>query len=259
MHSTFALFDMVTDAARSIGVSFANSSFAPTAGAPSGGGDAPKLDPVQLVLNASIPVKMVLGILVLFSLACWLVIGAKALHVRRAQSETRSFLRVFDEATSFDALAGALDRFRGSPYARIFAAGYDETTRMTSGQHVRLDDAQATHVESVTRRAAAREVTHLESWMALLGTIGATAPFIGLFGTVYGIMDAFLSIGNQGNANLPVVAPKIAEALIATAAGLVAAIPAVMAYNFFARRIGALADTLEGFALDVTARARLGG
>src|SRR5262249_35415096 len=123
----------------------------------------------------------------------------------------------------------------------------------------RLDDAQATHVDSITRRAAASEITHLESWMSLLGTIGSTSPFIGLFGTVYGIMDAFLSIGNQQSANLPVVAPKIAEALIATAIGLVAAIPAVMAYNFFSRRVGALADVMDAFASDVAARAKLGG
>ena len=130
-----------------------------------------------------------------------------------------------------------LAAFRGSPFARIFAVGYDELTRLTGGERVPLNEAQSTHIESVTRRAAAREVTHLESWMSLLGTIGSTAPFIGLFGTVYGIMDAFLSIGNQQNANLPVVAPKIAEALIATAIGLVAAIPSVMAYNYFARRV----------------------
>jgi biopolymer transport protein TolQ len=152
-----------------------------------------------------------------------------------------------------------LASFRGSPYARIFATGYDEMVRVTRGERVQLSDAQGTHVEAVTRRAAAEEITHLESWMNVLGTIGSTAPFIGLFGTVYGIMDAFLSIGNQQSANLPVVAPKIAEALIATAIGLVAAIPAVMAYNYFARRVGILADNMEGFAADVAARAKLGG
>ena len=224
-----------------------------------GGSDAPKLDPVQLVLHASIPVKAVLLVLVLFSLACWLVIGAKALHLRRARSESNRFLRTFDAATSFDELAQGLGAFRGSPFARIFAIGYDEMQRMTGGNKQRLGDVEGTHVESATRRAAAREVTHLESWMSLLGTIGSTAPFIGLFGTVYGIMDAFLSIGNQQNANLPVVAPKIAEALIATAIGLVAAIPAVMAYNYFARRVQELADTMEGFAADVASRAKLGG
>src|SRR5215207_9297421 len=117
--------------------------------------------------------------------------------------------------------------------------------RLTKGERGRrLDDAQGTHVESITRRAAASEVTHLESWMSLLGTIGSTAPFIGLFGTVYGIMDAFLSIGNQ---------------LIATAIGLVAAIPSVMAYNYFARRVGELSDIMEAFASDVASRAKLGG
>ncbi len=224
-----------------------------------GGSDAPQLDPAQLILHASLPVKAVLVMLLVFSVACWLIIGAKALHLGRARSESTRFIKSFDAAPSFDTVAQGLGAFRGSPFARIFAIGYDELTRLTGGERVELNDAQATHIESVTRRAASREVTHLESWMGLLGTIGSTAPFIGLFGTVYGIMDAFLSIGNQQNANLPVVAPKIAEALIATAAGLVAAIPSVMAYNYFARRVQQLADTLEGFAADVAARARLGG
>ncbi len=233
----------------------------PVGGGSASGGtsDAPQLDPVQLVLHASIPVKAVLVLLLAFSVACWLVIGAKALHLARARSESHRFIKTFDAAPSFDAVAQGLGAFRGSPFARIFAIAYDELTRLTAGDHRELNDAQATHLESVTRRAASREVTHLESWMGLLGTIGACAPFIGLFGTVYGIMDAFLSIGNQQNANLPVVAPKIAEALIATAAGLVAAIPSVMAYNYFARRVQQLSDTLEGFAADVAARARLGG
>ncbi len=221
--------------------------------------EPPKLDPVQLVLQASIPVKVVLILLVFFSVMCWLVIGAKVLHLRRARAESKSFLRAFDGAASLEAIAQDIAAFRGSPYARIFAVAYDEMVRMTRGEHVKLSDAEGTRVESATRRAAALEITHLESWMNLLGTIGSTAPFIGLFGTVYGIMDAFLSIGNQGNANLPVVAPKIAEALIATAIGLVAAIPAVMAYNYFARRVGQLADMMEGFAADVSARAKLGG
>ena len=222
-------------------------------------GEPPRLDPVALVLNASVPVKAVLLILVFFSLLCWLVIGLKALHLARARGESKRFTRAFDGAPSFESLAKDLASYRGSPYARIFATGYDEMVRVTRGERVQLSDAQGTHVEAVTRRAAAEEITHLESWMNVLGTIGSTAPFIGLFGTVYGIMDAFLSIGNQQSANLPVVAPKIAEALIATAIGLVAAIPAVMAYNYFARRVGILADNMEGFAADVAARAKLGG
>lgn len=230
-----------------------------SSGGDGGGSSSPQLDPAKLILSASLPVKAVLVILVAFSVACWLVIGAKALHLSRARGESGRFMKTFDTAQNFDAVAQVLTAFRGSPFARIFAICYDELTRLTGGQRVVLNDAQSTHIESVTRRAAQREVTHLEGWMALLGTIGSTSPFIGLFGTVYGIMDAFLSIGNQQNANLPVVAPKIAEALIATAMGLVAAIPSVMAYNYFARRVQQLADTLEGFAADVAARAKMGG
>ncbi|MBX3191184.1 MAG: MotA/TolQ/ExbB proton channel family protein [Labilithrix sp.] len=226
-----------------------------------GGAETPRLDPMQLVMHASIPVKAVIVVLVLFSLLCWVVIFAKALHLSRARGDSERFMKAFDNAGSLEGLAQqGLAEYRGSPFARIFACGYDEMVRLTKGERgQRLDEAQGHHVESITRRAAAAEVTHLESWMSLLGTIGSTAPFIGLFGTVYGIMDAFLSIGNQQSANLPVVAPKIAEALIATAIGLVAAIPSVMAYNFFARRVGELADVMESFALDVASRAKLGG
>ena len=231
--------------------------------APSGGSgaDPPKLDPMQLVLHASVPVKLVIVVLAAFSLLCWVIIFAKALHIARARSDSEKFMKAFDAAGTLEGLAAqGLAPFRGSPFARIFATGYDEMIRLTKGERgKRLDEAQGVHVESITRRASAAEVTHLESWMSLLGTIGSTAPFIGLFGTVYGIMDAFLSIGNQQSANLPVVAPKIAEALIATAIGLVAAIPSVMAYNFFARREGDLADVMDSFAAYVAARAKLGG
>jgi len=233
----------------------------PAAGGGGGAAAPERLDPVQLVLHASIPVKLVLVVLLAFSVLCWIVIFAKALHLARARGDSDRFMKAFDTAGSLDALAQqGLSGFRGSPFARIFATGYDEMIRLTKGERGRrLDDAQAVHVDSITRRAAASEVTHLESWMSLLGTIGSTAPFIGLFGTVYGIMDAFLSIGNQQSANLPVVAPKIAEALIATAIGLVAAIPAVMAYNYFARRVGELSDIMDAFAADVSSRAKLGG
>jgi len=247
----------------SVHVGLGSLASASAAAPPSSGGapETPKLDPMQLVLHASLPVKLVILVLVVFSLLCWVVIFAKALHLSRARNDSDRFLKAFDKAGTLDGLAQqGLAGFSGSPFARIFATGYDEMVRLTRGEKGRrLDEAQGTHVESITRRAAASEVTHLESYMSLLGTIGSTAPFIGLFGTVYGIMDAFLSIGNQQSANLPVVAPKIAEALIATAIGLVAAIPSVMAYNFFARRVGELADVMESFALDVASRAKLGG
>jgi len=228
------------------------------AGAGAGAGAPLRLDPVDLILSASLPVKGVMVVLLGFSVACWAIVATKSLHLQRARAESKAFLKAFDGAESLEALAaGGLDAFRGSPFARIFATTYAAWTKVTGGRRGPLDDARAVQVESIARRAAAEEVTHLESWMTLLGTIGSTSPFIGLFGTVYGIMDAFLSIGNLQNANLPVVAPKIAEALIATAVGLVAAIPSVMAYNYFARRIQELADVMEGVAEDVAARARV--
>ena len=134
--------------------------------------NAPKLDPVALVLQASIPVKAVLILLVAFSLVCWLIIGVKALHLRRARRETERFLEAFDKAPGFDAVVQGLAAFRGSPLARIFAVGYDEMRRMTGGVMARLDDAQSTHVGAATRRAAQKDVQHLESWLGVLGTLG---------------------------------------------------------------------------------------
>lgn len=221
--------------------------------------EPPRLDPIQLVLGASIPVKAVLVILVFFSIMCWFVIGMKLLHLGRARSEAELFLKAYDKARSFEEVARAASERSMAPQARIFATAYNELLRMTGGRLGTLDDATAMRMNAVVRRATIYEMAHLESWMALLGTIGSTSPFIGLFGTVYGIMDAFLSIGNQQSANLPVVAPKIAEALIATGVGLVAAIPAVMAYNYFARRIGEVADGFDAFGDEVVARAKLGG
>src|SRR5215470_14080872 len=104
-----------------------------TPGAPPPAGDLPRLDPVQLVLHASVPVKAVLVILVAFSVLCWLVIGLKALHLARARGESKTFVKAFDGASSFEALAKDLAAFRGSPYARIFATGYDEMLRVTRG------------------------------------------------------------------------------------------------------------------------------
>jgi biopolymer transport protein TolQ len=222
-------------------------------------GEPARLDPVELVLGASLPVKAVLVVLVLFSVLCWFVIGMKMMHLGRAQREAEQFLKDYDKARSFEEVARAASERTTAPQARIFATAYNELLRMTGGRLGVLDDATATRLDAVVRRATMGEMNHLESWMALLGTIGSTSPFIGLFGTVYGIMDAFLSIGNQQSANLPVVAPKIAEALIATGVGLVAAIPAVMAYNYFARRIGVVADGFDAFGDEVVARAKLGG
>ena len=194
-----------------------------------------RLDPLALVLGASIAVKAVLVILALFSIFCWALIAYKLFQLARTSSANAQFSDAYAKG-SLDEVAAVSAALPSSGLAKVFSYAHSEAKKMNGGSKARLNDAEAEVLAGKSKRVAVREIHRLEQGLNALGTIGSTAPFIGLFGTVYGIMDAFLSIGNQGNANLPVVAPKIAEALIATGVGLVAAIPSVMAYNYFSRR-----------------------
>ena len=215
------------------------------------------LDPMALSLGAGTVVKLVLLVLIGMSVTSWFIVGTKGLRMFEASQLSTKFLGVFwgkDEGHVWStkrlegiyAQLGPLDR---SPLARVFRAGYVELARITSGdKKAERDDLE--NVERALERAAASEMTQLENQLPFLATTGSTAPFIGLFGTVWGIMTAFLAIGNQRNASLDVVAPGIAEALITTAVGLVAAIPAVMAYNYFVRRIRVLRSEMETFEQD---------
>ncbi|WP_172824800.1 MotA/TolQ/ExbB proton channel family protein [Pajaroellobacter abortibovis] len=165
-------------------------------------------------------------------------------------------MSVVDQTPSLVALSHGVHALPISPFSRIISVAVEELKRVSSvSTSDCLTESQIGLIEEAIRRATARELAHLESWMGLLGTIGSTAPFIGLFGTVYGIMDAFLSIGTEQNATLAVVAPKIAEALIATAVGLVAAIPSVMAFNYFSRKIQLLGEQVEDFTFVLIAHA----
>lgn len=226
------------------------------AGAASSRAAAHHLDPWQLVLQASLVVKLVMLVLVLFSVVCWFIIGYKLLYLNRASSQTKRFLYTFWESKRLDTAWEASDRYVRSPVAQIFRAGYTELVkvrRQQAPQQVAENEYGSGGIENVERslrRAASTEVTQLESMVPFLATTGSTAPFIGLFGTVWGIMNSFIEIGGQQNASLPVVAPGIAEALIATAIGLVAAIPAVIAYNYFQRRIRILAIDMDVFSND---------
>jgi biopolymer transport protein TolQ len=221
--------------------------------APASGGN---FDLLQLLLNSSGVVRGVLFFLVCLSIVGWYVIGYKALYLQRAQSESLRFLETFWQAKRLDAVYQETDRTKRSPIALMFKAGYIELSKLQrakeQGQHAggltEGDDLE--NVERALRRAATSESTHLESMVPFLATVGSAAPFIGLFGTVVGIIDAFHSIANQGSANLSTVAPGIAEALGTTAIGLVAAVPAVMAYNYFARKIKVLMAEMDSFAND---------
>lgn len=194
-------------------------------------------------------------LLVGFSVASWGIIGLKLLSIARAARSSNEFLETFWQSKRLDDIFARSEQMTQSPVAQVFRAGYQELVKVKQreqkqegGVHVQLGGAE--NVERSLRRAAMAEMTELGRLIPFLATVGSTAPFIGLFGTVIGIMKAFRDIGAQGSANLATVAPGIAEALIATAAGLAAAIPAVMAYNYFQTRIKVLGTEMESFASD---------
>jgi biopolymer transport protein TolQ len=235
------------------------------AGSPAGKADGPALDPLELALNASPIVMLVMVMLAGMSLACWFIIGAKLVRLSKATRDSSAFLRQFWDPEQgnvwnvkrLEALYASLGRQR-SPLANMFHAGYVELARVLGAdrqsQIVPGQKHYGGDIDNIARslrRAQQSEVTSLESMVPFLATTGSTAPFVGLFGTVWGIMNSFISIGAQKNASLDVVAPGIAEALIATAIGLVAAIPAVMAYNFFVRKINVLSNEMESFSSDM--------
>ena len=202
-------------------------------------------------------VKLVLFVLGYFSVVSWGIIGYKLIQVSSANRDSERFLDFFWETKRFDAISTQIDRFDKSPLASLFREGYGEYTKLSA----RRDEKQEPSVISTElggidniaralRRATTSEITRLEKYLTFLATTGSTAPFIGLFGTVWGIMTAFKGIGETGSASLAVVAPGIAEALIATAIGLVAAIPAVMGYNHFQNKIKVLIAGMDNFSTE---------
>ena len=212
-----------------------------------------KLDIWSLVLQSTGVVAGVLLLLAFFSLVSWYIIVYKLVYLRRAHSETEKFLDIFWKSKRLDAIYSSAEELKRSPISQVFKAGYIELSKIkgseTQGDKASwLGDMQS--IERALQRAEASETTHLESMVAFLATTGSAAPFVGLFGTVWGIMNSFRAIGEKGAANLATVAPGIAEALIATAIGLMAAIPAVVAYNYFFRRIKVLTSEMDAFSND---------
>jgi biopolymer transport protein TolQ len=209
---------------------------------------------LDLILNAGPVGKAVLVILLVFSVVSWALIVEKWWQFRRVKRETLSFLKTYRESRRPAAALAAVKRHRESPLAQLYAAAYQEAF----GTENRLDDGEdglgperLEPAQRAMRRAASHEVARLERYLPFLATTASAAPFIGLFGTVWGIMTAFHGIGQQGSASLAVVAPGISEALIATAFGLGAAIPAVVGYNYFVNRVRHWATEMDGFALDL--------
>ena len=189
----------------------------------------------------------VIALLVLFSLLSWTVVFSKWGSFRKAERENRGFLRVFRKASNLQSVAIASEQFTTAPLVSVFDFGYGEVERQVK-QRGGLVNKPA--VERTLQLGISEEVTRLERNMNWLATVASVSPFIGLFGTVWGIMDAFMGLGNAGNASLRAVAPGISEALITTALGLAAAIPAAMAYNFFGSGVKEFGSRMEDFALE---------
>jgi biopolymer transport protein TolQ len=217
------------------------------------------LDIIALVFNASPVVKGVMALLVAMSVASWFVIGSKAMYLANASGRSTRFQDMFWKTGRLDEIWRITEASSPSPVSEVFRAGYTELAKLQKRRQEQQSDPTAGSddllgdIESIQRaldRARTTAVTEMESRVPFLGTTASAAPFIGLFGTVWGIMNSFRSIGAKGAANLATVAPGIAEALVATAIGLVAAIPAVMAYNYFFRRIRVITSEMETFASD---------
>ncbi len=208
-------------------------------------------------MGTGLVVKIVLCILLYFSVVSWTIIFYKLLQVYRARNASSHFLEFFWKTKRFDLINEQLDRFSNSPLSVLFNEGYGEFKKlMEKGDRpddpnvISTDIGGVDNIARALRRATTSEITRLEKYLTFLATTGSTAPFIGLFGTVWGIMTAFKGIGETGSASLAVVAPGIAEALIATAIGLVAAIPAVMGYNHFQQRIRVLIAEMDSFSTE---------
>jgi biopolymer transport protein TolQ len=207
---------------------------------------------LEVMLHAGPVSKAVLLILFSFSLFSWLIIIRKAFLYHRSRSISEQFRVAFKRATDWRELKQQVEKFAVSPLVGLFVAGYGEVTYQLRqvGKESRVTLRSMEAVERSLQRASVVEMGRLERNLGLLATVAAVSPFIGLFGTVWGIIDAFRGIGATGNANLATVAPGISEALVATAIGLVAAIPALMAYNFFQGQLKQFQTELDDFSLE---------
>ena len=202
----------------------------------------------NLIAQSGPVAKAVLVILLLFSVFSWAIMISKWGLFRKARVQSTRFVKAFRKAPRLQDIAPLASQFQPSPLVAVFEAGYEEYRRQAGNPSGSVKNITA--VQRATQIAASEELTRLERRLPWLATTGAVAPFIGLFGTVWGIIDAFHSLGTSGSATLRAVAPGISEALIATAAGLFAAIPAVVAYNQLTHSVREFGARMDDFALE---------
>jgi biopolymer transport protein TolQ len=202
----------------------------------------------SLIAQTGLVAKIVLILLLCFSVFSWAIIYSKWRRFKALRIEGEQFLRAFRKAQRMAEMNVMAEHFGGHPLKAIFEAGYREVTAQVGNPGGALKNPAA--VARWLQIAASEQLTRLERHLSWLATTGAVAPFIGLFGTVWGIMDAFLGLGSAGAASLCSVGPGIAEALVTTAAGLFVAIPAVVAYNQLLARIRELGNMMDSFSLE---------
>jgi biopolymer transport protein TolQ len=217
-------------------------------------------DLIQKFIHAGTVVKIVLMILILFSITSWTIIFTKWRFLSKARRETAYFIDMFWESSDLQKLYKETDNLKFSPNAQIYRTGYAELVRVNKMRSASPApgepglDGFSDAVERALRKAEIQQGARLDKALSFLATTGNVAPFIGLFGTVWGIMESFGEIGMKGSASLAVVAPGISEALIATAVGLAAAIPAVIAFNHFNSKAQELRSEMDTFAADFLSR-----
>lgn len=217
---------------------------------------------LDLIAQASLTVKLVLLLLLVASVFCWAIIFMKLKLMKNATREDRSFLVLFWKSKSLDEISTKIDKYKISPLAAVFMAGFKELQKLSHTERTNTGREEVENINRSLNRSSQDQIALLEKHISWLATIASAAPFVGLFGTVWGIMNSFRHIGMTGSANLAVVAPGISEALIATAIGLAAAIPAVVAYNYLVNRIRGHAVKLECFCqdfLNIIQRGLMGG
>ena len=213
-----------------------------------------------MILHAGPMGQLVMLTLLLFSLASWSIIIMKVRLFRKASSETDAFLEAFWSSSTLKDADMAANQFSLSPEAAVFSSGFAELQKINKirsredsapgSEPLEMQLATMDNLKRAIRKAESQEISDLGKSLSFLATTGSAAPFIGLFGTVWGIMASFHDIGLRGSASLAVVAPGISEALVATAAGLAAAIPAVIAYNHFSNHLAEIENEMENFSTD---------
>ncbi len=211
---------------------------------------------LNMIMDAGLIVKFVLLLLLIFSVVSWAIIFFKYRYYRKIRKENESFDEDYSRSSKLSDVLPAAKKYSYSTIAEVFRVGYAELTKINKplkdsaqgSDEIRLSSLD--NLERSMNKACNTEMTKLESALGFLATTGSASPFIGLFGTVWGIMDTFKGIGARGSATLAIVAPGISEALIATAAGLAAAIPAVIFYNYFLTQSKNMVQEMENFAAE---------